>query len=120
MVATDHAPHAADEKNKGLEKSAFGIVGIETAFPLLYTYLVKTGVITMDRLMELLVTNPRKRFNIPIKKNDFSVWDLEEDYEIDPADFLSKGKATPFSGWKGFGKNILTVKDGKVVFIHCQ
>ena len=120
MIATDHAPHAQNEKNKGLEKSAFGIVGIETAFPLLYTYLVKTGVITMDRLMELLVINPRKRFDIPLKENDFSLWDLEEDYEIDPEEFLSQGKATPFSGWKVFGKNILTVKDGKVVFIRCQ
>ena len=116
MIATDHAPHAEDEKNKGLEKSAFGIVGIETAFPLLYTYLVKTGVITMERLMELLVINPRKRFDIPLKENDFSLWDLEEAYEIDPEEFLSQGKATPFAGWKVYGKNLLTVKDGKIVY----
>ena len=116
MIATDHAPHAADEKNKGLEKSAFGIVGIETAFPLLYTYLVKTGVITMDRLMALLVTNPRKRFNIPLEKNDFSVWDLESNYVIDPEEFLSQGKATPFAGWNVFGRCIATVKDGKIVY----
>ncbi|MBQ3417494.1 MAG: dihydroorotase [Ruminococcus sp.] len=116
MIATDHAPHAEDEKNKGLEKSAFGIVGIETAFPLLYTYLVKTGVITMERLMELLVINPRKRFDIPLNENDFSLWDLEEAYEIDPAEFLSQGKATPFAGWKVYGRNLLTVKDGKIVY----
>ena len=116
MIATDHAPHAEEEKNKGLEKSAFGIVGIETAFPLLYTYLVKTGVITMDRLMELLVINPRKRFNIPLQNNVFSVWDLESNYEIDPEKFLSQGKATPFAGWKVYGRCVLTVKDGKIVY----
>ena len=116
MIATDHAPHSADEKNRGLEKSAFGIVGIETAFPLLYTYMVKTGVITMKRLMELLVINPRKRFNIPLSERDFSVWDLNKTYEIDPKEFFSQGKATPFEGWSVSGKCLLTVKDGKIVY----
>ena len=115
MIATDHAPHSAEEKAKGLENSAFGVVGIETAFPICYTYLVKTGIITMDKLMELLVVNPRKRFDIPLG-DDYSVWDLEESYTIDPADFLSMGKATPFEGWTVQGKCMATVCDGKVVY----
>ena len=113
-IATDHAPHSADEKSRGLEKSAFGIVGIETAFPLLYTGLVKTGVITLDRLLELICVNPRKRFNIP--KNGFSVWDLNSEYEIDPKEFISMGRATPFEGQKVFGKCMLTVCDNKTAF----
>ena len=115
MIATDHAPHSAEEKAKGLEKSAFGVVGIETAFPICYTYLVKTGIITMDKLMELLVWNARRRFDIPLG-NDFSVWDLNAEYNIDPADFVSMGKATPFQDWKVNGKCLLTVCDGKIVY----
>ena len=115
MIATDHAPHSAEEKGKGLEKSAFGVVGIETAFPICYTYLVKTGMITMDRLMELLVWNARKRFDLPLG-NDFSVWDLETEYAVDPTEFVSMGKATPFTGWKVCGKCMLTVCNGKVVY----
>ena len=115
MIATDHAPHSAEEKSRGLEKSAFGIVGIETAFPIMYTHFVKTGIMTMDRLMELLVTNPRKRFGIPMG-NDFSIWDLNAEYTIDPAEFLSMGKATPLAGWKVFGKCMATVCDGKIVY----
>ena len=113
-IATDHAPHSADEKSRGLEKSAFGIVGIETAFPLLYTGLVKTGVITLDRLLELICVNPRKRFNIP--NNGFSVWDLNSEYEIDPKEFISMGRATPFEGQIVFGKCMLTVCDNKTAF----
>ena len=115
MIATDHAPHSAEEKGKGLEKSAFGIVGIETAFQILYTYLVEPGTLSMDKLMELLVTNPRNRFSIPLGC-DFSVWDLREEYTVDPADFLSMGKATPFTSWKVKGKCIATVCDGKLVY----
>ena len=115
MIATDHAPHSAEEKSKGLEKSAFGVVGIETAFPICYTYLVKTGIITMDKLMDLLVWNARQRFDIPLG-NDFSVWDLNAEYDIDPDDFVSMGKATPFQGWKVNGKCLLTVCDGKIVY----
>ena len=115
MIATDHAPHSAEEKAKGLEKSAFGVVGIETAFPICYTYLVKTGIITMERLLQLLVTNPRQRFGLPLGK-DFSLWDLDAAYIIDPQDFLSMGKATPFQGWKVQGKCMLTVCDGKIVY----
>ncbi len=116
MIATDHAPHSAGEKARGLEKSAFGIVGIETAFPILYTKLVKTGVITIDRLIELLVINPRKRFGIPFSENDYSVWDLGKEFTVDPDEFLSKGRATPFEGWTLNGVCLLTVKDGKVVY----
>ena len=115
MIATDHAPHSAEEKAKGLEKSAFGVVGIETALPILYTYLVKPGILTMDRLVELLVVNPRKRFGIELSC-DYSIWDLEEEYTVDPGEFLSKGKATPFEGWKVNGRCMATVCDGKIVY----
>ncbi len=115
MIATDHAPHSAEEKAKGLEGSAFGIVGIETALPVLYTYLVKPGILTMERLVELLVVNPRSRFGIPMS-NDFTVWDLDHRFTVDPADFLSKGKATPYEGHELFGKCVLTVCDGKPVY----
>ncbi len=115
MIATDHAPHSAEEKARGLEKSAFGIVGIETAFPIMYTRLVKTGVITMEKLVELMVINPRKRFDIPLGK-DFSVWDLEREFTVDPDKFLSKGRATPFEGENLFGVCLLTVCNGKVVY----
>ena len=115
MIATDHAPHSAEEKSKGLEKSAMGVVGIETAFPLLYTGLVKTGLMTLERLVELMAVNPRKRFNIPMTE-DFSVWDLSKEYTIDPEDFLSKGRATPFAGWKVSGENLMTIVGGKIVW----
>ena len=115
MIATDHAPHSAEEKSRGLEKSAFGVVGIETAFPILYTYLVKPGILTLDRLVELLVINPRKRFGIALGE-DYSIWDLDAEYAVDPADFVSMGKATPFEGWKVNGKCLATVCGGKVVY----
>lgn len=114
MIATDHAPHSAEEKARGLEKSAFGIVGIETAFPILYTNLVLKGVISLEKLLVLLNDNPRKRFGIP--NNGFSIWDLNEEYEINPNDFLSKGKSTPFAGARVFGRNLLTVYNKKVVY----
>ena len=115
-IATDHAPHSAEEKSRGLEKSAFGIVGIETAFPLLYTYLVQPGIISMDKLEELLVYNPRRRFGIPLG-NDYSVWNLGVEWTITPEiDFLSKGRATPFEGWRVTGANVLTVCDGKIAY----
>ena len=115
MIATDHAPHSAEEKSRGLAGSAFGIVGIETAFPLLYTNLVKTGILSMEALLKLLVYNPRRRFSIPMG-NDFSIWDLDAAYTIDPKDFLSKGKATPFDGRSVYGKCLLTVYGGQVVY----
>ena len=115
MIATDHAPHSAEEKTKGLEKSAFGVVGIETAFPICYTYLVKSGILTMEKLLELLVTNPRRRFGIEMGC-EFSIWDLEEAYAVDPDSFRSMGKATPFAGWLVQGRCLATVCDGKTIY----
>ncbi|MBQ9805746.1 MAG: dihydroorotase [Clostridia bacterium] len=115
MIATDHAPHSAEEKAKGLAGSAFGIVGIETAFPLMYTKLVKEGIISMEKLIDALVWNPRRRFGLPVG-DDFSVWDLNEAFTVDPNEFLSKGRATPLTGMKLFGRNLLTVHDGKIVY----
>lgn len=115
MIATDHAPHSAEEKSKGLEKSPFGITGIETCFSVVYTKLVKTGVITLEKAMELLVFNARKRFGISLG-NDFTVWDLKALEKVEPEKFISMGKATPFKGWELFGKCLLTVKNGKIVY----
>ena len=115
MIATDHAPHSQEEKSRGLEKSAFGIVGIETAFPLLYTYLVEKGIISLEKLIELLAVNPRKRFGII--QDGFTVWDLNAVSTIDPKDFLSMGKATPFTGWQVHGKCMVTVCDGKIAYL---
>ncbi len=115
MIATDHAPHSEEEKSQGLEKSPFGIVGIETAFPLLYTGLVRAGILPLEKLVELLTENPRKRFKIPAG-NDFTVWDLSKPSMIDPKTFLSLGKATPFEGKTVFGECLLTACDGKIVY----
>ena len=115
MIATDHAPHSAEEKSKGLEKSLMGVVGIETAFPVMYTHFVKTGIITLEKLIDLLSNNARKRFNLDIGE-DFCVWDLSEKYEIDPKDFLSMGKATPFEKMEVYGKCKLTVCNGKIAY----
>ncbi len=116
MIATDHAPHSAAEKARGLEKSAFGIVGIETAFPLLYTELVCKGVMTLERLIELLAVNPRKRFGIPLD-GDFTVWDIGCVTKVDPDSFLSMGRSTPFDGAKITGECVLTVSDGRISYI---
>ena len=115
MIATDHAPHSAEEKGRGLEKSAFGIVGLETAFPLMYTHFVRTGRMSMDKLLELMVYNPRKRFGLP-EENGFSVWSLDEEYTVDPDTFKTMGRATPFEGERLFGKCVATVFDGKVIY----
>ncbi len=117
MIATDHAPHSAEEKAKGLEKSAFGVVGLETAFPVMYTHFVKNGIMSMEKLVELMVTNPRRRFGLPLGL-DYSVWDLESEFKVDPRDFASMGKATPFEGMRLFGVNRLTVHNGKIVYQH--
>ncbi len=114
-IATDHAPHSAEEKSRGLEGSAFGIVGLETAFPLLYTGLVKPGVLTLEALVTLLCERPRERFGLPLGE-DWSLWDLEQEYTIDPADFLSKGKASPFTGRRVFGRCLQTVYNGQTVY----
>ena len=115
MIATDHAPHSADEKSRGLEKSAFGIVGLETAIPVMYTHLVKTGILSLEKLAILLSDNPRRRFALPASR-DFSVWRLDEEFTVDPDEFLSMGRATPFEGDRLFGRCYLTVKDGRVVY----
>lgn len=115
MIATDHAPHSKEEKSKGLKGSAMGITGLETAFPVLYSGLVKTGVISLERLIELMAVNPRKRFGIPIG-DDYTVWDLDDEYEIDPAKFISMGRATPFEGLKVSGRCIKTVYGGRTVY----
>ena len=115
MIATDHAPHSAEEKGKGLEKSAMGIVGIETAFPILYTFLVKKNIITLEKLIELLTINPRKRFGLNETK-DFCVFDLNQEYTVNPDNFLSLGKATPFENYKVSGKCLLTVVNNKTVY----
>ncbi len=115
MIATDHAPHSADEKSRGLEKSAFGIVGLETALPLLYTKLVKTGILPMERLVDALCEAPRKRFGIKAG-NDFSIWDLNTEFSVDPDEFLSIGRATPLAGMQLLGRCLCTVRDGHIVY----
>ena len=115
MIATDHAPHSAEEKGRGLEKSAFGIVGIEIAFQTMYTHLVKPGIITLEKLIDLMVFAPRKRFDIPLGE-DYTVWQLDEAEVVDPDKFLSMGKATPFAGHTLLGKCLLTVCDGNIVY----
>ncbi len=115
MIATDHAPHSAEEKAKGLEKSAFGVVGLETAVAVMYTHLVKKGIITLEDMIRLMSINPRTRFGIPFN-NDFTLWDLEHGFKVDPAKFLSLGKATPFEGMALSGKCLLTVHNGKIVY----
>lgn len=115
MIATDHAPHSREEKSRGLEKSAFGVVGLETAFPVMYTSLVRMGIITLEKLVDLMTSAPRKRFKIPMN-DGFTVWKLNEKYAIDSRDFLSKGSATPFEGAEVFGKCYLTVCNGKTVY----
>ena len=115
MIATDHAPHSAEEKAKGLAHSAFGVVGLETAFPLLYTGLVREGVLSLEALVDLLCHRPRARFGLPLGA-DYSLWDLNASYTVDPAEFLSLGRATPFAGRRVFGRCKLTVHDGTAVF----
>ena len=114
MIATDHAPHSAEEKSKGLEKSNMGVVGIETAFPVMYTNFVKTGIMSMEKLISLLSKNARERFGI--SDSGFSVWELDTEYKVNPNDFLSKGRSTPFEGENVYGTCIMTVYNGKTVY----
>ena len=116
-IATDHAPHSAEEKSRGLEKSAMGIVGLETAFPVLYTGLVQKGVLPLETLLGLLTDRPRARFSLPLGC-DFSVWDLSESYTIDPSSFQSKGRATPFAGRTVQGRCLATFHQGKQVYAY--
>ncbi len=115
MIATDHAPHSLEEKSRGLKNSLMGVVGIETAFPVLYTHLVKTGIVSLDRIIELLTINPRKRFNISLGE-DYCIWNLDKKYVIDSEKFLSKGKSSPFDKTEVYGECVATIKDGKVVY----
>lgn len=117
MIATDHAPHSAEEKSRGLEKSAFGIVGLETAFAVMYTNFVKTGIIALEKLIGLMAENPRKRFNIPLGES-FSLWNLDQKFTVDPSEFLSLGRATPFEGAELYGRCVMTVCNGKTVYSH--
>ena len=114
MIATDHAPHSLEEKSQGLKGSRMGVVGLESAFSVMYTYFVKTGIITMERLIELMSINPRKRFGI--EDNGYTVFDLGNKYTIDPKDFLSMGKKTPFEGKEVYGKCLLTICNGKEAY----
>ena len=114
MISTDHAPHSAGEKSKGLKGSLMGVVGLETAFAAMYTYFVKPGLITPERLAELMSFNARDRFSI---KSDigFCVIDSESEFTVDPAKFESKGRTTPFAGMKLYGRNVLTVYNNEIV-----
>ena len=125
MIATDHAPHSIEEKSKGFAGSAFGIVGLETAFPVFYTKLVETGCVSLEKTIELFYINPRKRFGIDVmtiseilssERPGFSIWDLDETYDIDPQQFLTKGRSTPFEGWTVKGRCIATYFDGRRVY----
>ena len=121
MIATDHAPHSDEEKSRGLAKSAMGVVGIESAFPLMYTYFVETGRMSLEMLIDRMVYAPRKRFRLDggIEIGDraeITVFDLNADKTIDPAEFLSKGKATPFEGWKVHAECKLTIFGEKIAY----
>ena len=122
MIATDHAPHSAEEKSRGLEKSAMGVVGLECAFAVLYTGLVEKGVITLEKLTELMSAAPARRFKLPGgaieagKPADLAVFDTDTEYKIDPAEFASMGRATPFEGWRVKGKCLMTVCAGRTVW----
>lgn len=120
MIATDHAPHAAAEKSRGLADSAMGVVGLETAFPLLYTYLVKPGILRLEKLVELMSVNPRRRFRLSAEAG-WTVYDLNESYKIDPANFISLGKSTPFEGYEVSGRCLATVTGkGETVWLKEQ
>ncbi|MBE6741171.1 MAG: dihydroorotase [Ruminococcaceae bacterium] len=122
VIATDHAPHSKEEKSKGLAGSAMGIVGLETAFPVLYTKLVKTGVITLEKLIELMSVKPREIFSLGSGRiaegetADLALIDINREFTVNPDEFKSMGRATPFEGWKLCGKNIMTICEGEVVY----
>lgn len=116
MIATDHAPHSADEKSKGLAGSAMGVVGLETAFPVLYTKLVRTGILSFAKLVELMSTNPRKRFRLPEGMGDYAEFDLQTPYVVNPEEFFSMGHSTPFAGWELYGRCVRTVHNYNTVF----
>ena len=116
MVATDHAPHSKEEKSKGLAASTMGVVGLESAFPVLYTHLVLPGIMTLRELVEVMSVKPRERFGV---KSDagFTVFEVSKEYAIDPEEFLTMGRATPFEGMRVYGRCLLTVCDGKAAYV---
>ena len=121
VIATDHAPHTPEEKSRGLAGSAMGIVGLECAFPLMYKYMVLPGIITLEKLIALMAVNPRRIFGLGGglhvgDQADFTVLDLDARYRVDPATFLSMGRATPFAGWEVQGRAAMTVVGGREVF----
>ena len=121
VVATDHAPHTAEEKSRGLERSAMGVVGIETSFAVIYTKLVKAGVISLEKAVDVLAEAPRRIFNLggglqEGEAADIAVFDLEKEFIVDPSTFLSKGRSTPFEGWQLQGECCLTLVDGRVAY----
>ena len=119
MIATDHAPHSAEEKAKGFAGSLNGIVGLECAFPTLYTGLVKPGILTLEHLIALMSDNPKKRFGlgaIGVSEEEYTVWDLSAQYRVDAQTFCTMGRSTPFDGMEVFGKCIATVYGGKCVW----
>ena len=116
MIATDHAPHSDEEKSRGLQGSAMGITGLETAFPVLYTHLVRTGIITLDRLVELMSTAPRRRFRLPAAGRDTATFQIDRPYVIDSSKFFSKGHSTPFDGREVYGRCVRTTHNGKTIF----
>lgn len=122
MIATDHAPHSAEEKAKGLQGSAMGIVGLETAFELIYTYLVRTGKITLEKCFELMSYNCADIFGIEggeiinFEKANLAVFNLNQREKINPKTFVSQGKSTPFEGWWAMGRCVMTVADGQIVY----
>lgn len=121
VVATDHAPHTAEEKSRGLERSAMGVVGIETSFAVIYTKLVKAGVISLEKAVDVLAEAPRRIFNLggglqEGEAADIAVFDLEKEFTVDPSTFLSKGRSTPFEGWQLQGECCLTLVDGRVAY----
>lgn len=124
MIATDHAPHAKEEKNQGFQRSAFGITGIETSFPLMYTRLVRTGLISLEKLIDLMAVKPAKLFNLDAgtiglnQKADFTVIDLNQEFLINEANFLSKGTNSPFIGQSVFGKVAATYVGGREIYMN--
>lgn len=123
VIATDHAPHTAEEKSRGLKGSMMGIVGIETSFAICYTHLVRKGVITIEKLIQLMSENPRRIFRLGGamqvgERADIAVFDVTKPYIIDTAEFLSMGKATPFEGEEVYGRCMLTLFGGEKVWIE--
>lgn len=116
MIATDHAPHSAEEKSGGLAGSLNGVVGLETSFPVMYTHFVRTGLLSLERLAELMSIAPRRRFGLPLHPGDLTLFELDEEYTLDPADFKSMGRSTPFRGMRLFARCRLTAVGGKIVY----